>query len=403
MLKRMLEPSLKLSASEYPIVAILGPRQSGKTTLAIHTFPQHNYVSLEDLDVREHALRDPRDFLEIYRNSYGMIIDEAQHVPSLFSYLQTIVDREKKRGFFILTGSQNFSLNASITQSLAGRISILTLLPLSIEELKNNQSLPATIESTMFQGLYPSIYANDQLPQPRSAQWYTNYIRSYIEKDVRQIKNVTNLSDFQRFMQLCAARTGQILNLSSISIECGITVNTAKAWLSVLEASYIIYLLQPHSGGFKKRIVKAPKLFFFDIGIVCALLKLDTIEKVVLESTIKGNIFESMIVTEIVKSYYNSDRAPHVYFWRDKTGHEVDCIIDQGTYTIPVEIKFSKTIKQDLFKGLDYWNRLSETTLDKKTINRGFLIYGGTQQQVRSEINVIGWQDINVLASLFTN
>ncbi|HLB40356.1 MAG TPA: ATP-binding protein [Candidatus Babeliales bacterium] len=388
MLKRALEPSLRLAATEYPIVALLGPRQSGKTTLVRYVFAQHHYLSLEDLDTREHARRDPRDFLEINRNPHGLIIDEAQHVPELFSYLQTTVDQDKRRGYFILTGSQNFSMNAAITQSLAGRIAILTLLPLSIAELKTNGVLPTQIEVLMFQGLYPSIYATDQLPQPRPAQWYTNYIRSYIEKDVRQIKNITNLSDFQRFMQLCAARTGQILNLSTISIECGVTVSTAKAWLAILEASYIIYLLQPHSSGFKKRLVKAPKLFFFDSGIVCALLKLNTLEKVTLESTIKGNIFESIIITELAKAYYNQDRPPQLYFWRDKTGHEVDCVIDQGTHLVPVEIKFTKTFKAELLQGLNYWNQLAATDPQ-----RSFLIYGGIQRQTRSQINILGWSN----------
>ncbi len=389
MIKRKLTPALLLSASEYPIVAVLGPRQSGKTTLVIHTFPNHKYISLEDLDTREHATQDPRDFLETYKNGYGIIIDEAQHVPSLFSYIQTIVDKEKKRGYFILTGSQNFSLNEAITQSLAGRISILTLLPLSIEELKENDLLPEKIETIMFEGLYPSIYAEDILPKPRPAQWYANYIRSYIEKDVRQIKNVTNLSDFKKFMQLCAARVGQLLNLTPISIECGISVSTAKAWLSILEASYIIYLLQPHSKGFTKRVIRTPKLFFFDSGIVCSLLKLDTLEKVVIESTIKGNLFESVMISEIIKSYYNKDKTPHAYFWRDKTGHEIDCILDQGTRLTPIEIKFGKTIRGELFNELNYWNNLSASDPANS-----YLIYGGAQKQMRSVGTILGWQDI---------
>ncbi|OGB83875.1 hypothetical protein A3F66_03595 [candidate division TM6 bacterium RIFCSPHIGHO2_12_FULL_32_22] len=389
MLIRNLTPSLLLSAKEYPVVAILGPRQSGKTTLALDTFPDHKYVSLENLDDREQAAQDPRGFLETHKNEFGMIIDEAQHVPSLFSYIQTTVDKDKKRGYFILTGSQNFLLDEAITQSLAGRISILTLLPFSIKELSDNKILPETSETLMFQGFYPSIYSEEVLPKPRPAQWYANYIHSYLEKDVRQIKNITNLSDFKKFMQLCAARTGQLLNLTPISIECGISVNTAKSWLSILETSYIVYLLQPYSSGFTRRVIRSPKLFFYDPGIVCSLLKLDTLEKVVIESTIKGNLFESIMISELTKLYYNDDKTPHLYFWRDKTGHEVDCILDQGTHLTPIEIKFGKTIRSDLFRELNYWNQLTNSSP-----NNSYLVYGGTEKKKYFDINVLGWKDL---------
>ncbi|OGB84311.1 hypothetical protein A3F66_01950 [candidate division TM6 bacterium RIFCSPHIGHO2_12_FULL_32_22] len=390
MIKRQLKPSLLLAAKEYPIVALLGPRQSGKTTLAINTFPNYKYVSLEDPDTREYVTKDPRDFLETNKNEEGIIIDEAQYVPSLFSYIQTMSDKQKKRGYFILTGSQNFLLSEAITQSLAGRVSILTLLPLSISELKENDILPSRAEEIMFQGMYPSIYSDEILPKPRAAQWYYNYIRSYIEKDVRQIKNVTNLSDFRKFMQLCAARTGQLLNLTPISIECGISVNTAKSWLSLLESSYIIYLLQPYSKGFTKRVIKTPKLFFYDTGIVASLLKLDTLDKIIYETTIKGNMFESLMISEIIKSSYNHDKAPNTYFWRDKTGHEIDCIIDEGTSLLPIEIKFGKTIRDEFFSQLNYWNQLTGSNPKD-----GYLVYGGSEHQKRSVGNVISWKDVD--------
>ena len=390
MIKRQLKPSLLSAAQEYPIVAILGPRQSGKTTLALDTFPNYKYVSLEDPDTREYVTNDPRDFLEMNKNEEGLIIDEAQYVPTLFSYIQTMSDKQKKRGYFILTGSQNFLLSEAITQSLAGRVSILTLLPLSISELKENNILPSSVEEIMFQGMYPSIYSDEVLPKPKAAKWYHNYIRSYIEKDVRQIKNVTNLSDFRKFMQLCAARTGQLLNLTPISIECGISVNTAKSWLSLLESSYIIYLLQPYSKGFTKRVIKTPKLFFYDTGIVASLLKLDTLDKIIYETTIKGNIFESLMISEVVKSSYNKDKDPNVYFWRDKTGHEIDCIIDQGTSLLPIEIKFGKTVRDEFFSQLNYWNQLTDSNPKD-----GYLVYGGLEHQIRSVGNVISWKDVD--------
>src|SRR3990167_10351442 len=390
MLIRNLTPSLLLSAKEYPVVAILGPRQSGKTTLALDTFPDHKYVSLENLDDREQAAQDPRGFLETHKNEFGMIIDEAQHVPSLFSYIQTTVDKDKKRGYFILTGSQNFLLDEAITQSLAGRISILTLLPFSIKELSDNKILPETSETLMFQGFYPSIYSEEVLPKPRPAQWYANYIHSYLEKDVRQIKNITNLSDFKKFMQLCAARTGQLLNLTPISIECGISINTAKSCISLLESSYIIYLLQPYSKGFTKRVIKTPKLFFYDMGIVESLLKLDTLDKIIYETTIKGNMFESLMISEIIKSSYNHDKAPNTYFWRDKTGHEIDCIIYEGTSLLPIEIKFGKTIRDEFFSQLNYWNQLTGSNPKD-----GYLVYGGSEHQKRSVGNVISWKDVD--------
>lgn len=269
MISRLLQKKLEALAQKLPVVAILGPRQSGKTTLSRMVFGNYAYVSLENLDSRTFAQEDPRSFLDTYAKE-GVIFDEIQHVPLLLSYIQTWVDEWQKPGQFILTGSQNFLINEAITQTLAGRIAILNLLPLSVDELAAANLLPAQSEECMFLGGYPRIYAKEIAPE----DWYPNYIQTYIERDVRQVKNVHDLAVFQRFLKLCAGRIGQLINFSSLANDCDVSLSTVKSWLSLLEQSFIIFLLRPHHANFSKRLVKTPKLYFVDTGLACTLLEI---------------------------------------------------------------------------------------------------------------------------------
>jgi len=387
-IKREMENKLKPAAESFPVVAILGPRQSGKTTLARAVFPDKKYVSLEAPDTRSLAQEDPRGFLATY--SGGAIIDEIQNVPELFSYIQVMVDERKINGDFILTGSQNFLLHERVSQSLAGRVSILSLLPLSIAELAAHDDLPEDYVPLMMKGLYPRVHKEDEIDD---REWYRSYIQTYLERDVRSLKNVNDLGAFQTFVRVCAGRTGQLLNLSALANDCGITYNTAKSWLSVLEASFIVHLLRPHHRNFNKRLTKRPKLHFLDTGLACNLIGISTKEELEV-STLRGPLFESLIISELLKHSLNRGMAPNYYFWRDKLGHEVDCLIDAAGKLTPIEIKSGRTISKDYFKELKYWNDLAERPHEDS-----FVVYGGTEKQTRSAGKVLGWQDVlNVLA-----
>jgi len=384
MIKRVLGTELKNVAKQFPVVAVLGPRQSGKTTLVKATFKKYVYISLEELDNQRSALSDPRHFLELHKNAHGIILDEIQNTPDLLSYIQTYVDEHKKPGYFILTGSHNILLNEAISQTLAGRVSILTLLPLSIKELNQTKLLTKNLEKTMFTGCYPRIFDEKINPQ----KWYRNYIRTYIERDVRMLKNVSSLSLFQKFIKLCAGRIGQLLNLTSLGNDCGISTNTARDWISILECSYIIFLLRPHHKNFSKRLIKTPKIYFFDTGLACSLLEI-TDEKELNTSYLRGNLFESFVISEMIKNRYNKDLQPNLYFWRDSQGHEIDCIIEKGIKLTPVEIKVGKTVNSSFFDELKYWNELSHSNP-----KNSFLIYGGKEKHVRQGIKALDWQSL---------
>jgi hypothetical protein len=381
-LKRALAEQVLQASKEYPVIAIVGPRQSGKTTLAQTTFPEHKYISLEDFDVRALALADPRKFLTDYPSESGIILDEIQHAPQLLSYMQTIVDRDKKTGYFVVTGSQNFLVDQAITQTLAGRMAVLTLLPLSISELEQGGILPEKIETLVFKGSYPAAHAQkisvDRL--------YKNYLRLYVERDVRQITNVADLVTFQKFMRLCAGRIGQVINLTSLGNDCGINQGTVKAWLSLLEASYVIFQLHPYFENYGKRLIKAPKIYFIDTGIACSLLKIRSAEELE-DHYLRGGLVESFIISDLIKQQYNQDLQPSVYFWRDHVGREIDCIIDEAQHPIPVEIKSGKTIASDFFKELNFWQ---ETTNNPNAPR--YLVYGGTENQSWPQADVLGWR-----------
>lgn len=378
--RQALSTVLRLAKS-FPFVAITGPRQSGKTTLARAAFPDKPYVSLEDPDVREFATSDPRRFLDNYPD--GAILDEAQRCPDLFSYLQTRSDLDGRTGLYLLTGSHQFGLLSGISQSLAGRVGLVQLLPFSAVELKDSDLLPPRLDEALLRGMYPPIY--DRSLEPGA--WYPGYVATYLERDVRQLLNVRDLSDFQRFVRLCAARSGQLLNLSSLANDCGITHNTAKAWISILEASYILFLLQPHHRNFNKRLVKTPKLYFYDTGLAAWLQGIqDTVQMSL--HPMRGALFETWVVVELIKQRFNSGLPANMFFWRDNTGNELDLLIEHGGKLLPVEIKSGKTVTADFFTSLRKWSKLAG---DEG--GRGTLIFGGEERQGREDLDVIPWKD----------
>jgi hypothetical protein len=311
-----------------------------------------------------------------------VIFDEIQRVPRLISYLQTHVDRSGKNGKVVITGSHNFLLMEQITQSLAGRVGITKLLPFSMQEL--NGIITPSKDEIMFNGLYPRIY--DQNIRPES--FYRNYISTYIEKDIRQIKKVTDLDKFTRFIRLLAARTGQELVYSAISEECGVANNTVIEWVSVLEASFLIYLLRPYHKNYNKRLVKRPKIYFLDTGLVCNLLGIKSKDELALHY-LRGNIFETYVISEILKSSFNTGERFDMYFWRDNHRKEIDLIIDSGLEQRGVEIKSSETFNEKFLSGLKYWQQLSG--VDSKSL---FLLYGGDQEMMRNGISVVSWKNV---------
>ena len=382
MIKRILAAKAKYLAGKFPVVAVLGPRQSGKTTFVQDVFSGYDYVSLEDLDTRSQAVNDPREFLGRFKKK--LIIDEAQRAPELFSYIQTVVDKRKKEGIYILTGSQNILLHEKLSQSLAGRVAILNLLPFSMEELRLAGLGPSSVESAVYNGFYPRIY--DKKIKP--VDWYPNYLRTYVERDIRLIKNISDLNIFQKFIKMCAARCGQILNLSSLADDCGMTHNTAKAWISILEATYIVFLLRPHHKNFNKRLIKMPKLYFYDTGLACFLLGL-THQKEVATHYLRGALFENLIISEIMKYRLNRGEEPNCYFWRDKTGNEIDCLLESSRGLVPIEIKAGHTINQDYFSGINYWSNLSGAAPSS-----AYVVYAGNENQKRTTGHVLGWENV---------
>ena len=384
MISRDSENTIHSLLKGFPIVTITGPRQSGKTTLAKKIFSDKPYASLEDPDVRLAALEDPRAFLERFPN--GAVLDEVQRCPDLLSYLQTMVDADTRTGLFILTGSQQFGLLSGITQSLAGRTAFVELLPFSISELKRADKFPKTLDDILIKGGYPPLY--DRHIPGRS--WFGAYVTAYIERDVRQVLKVQDLESFQRFVRLCAGRTGQLLNLTSLAVDCGITHNTAKAWISVLEASYILFQLRPHHANFNKRLIKAPKLYFYDAGLVSWLLGIRTSQQLEIHP-LRGNIFETFIVAELMKIRLNRGERPNLYFWRDSNGNEVDVVIEHGQKLMPVEIKSGQTVAHDFFSGLERWTAMAGDRTFSPT-----LIYGGTDTYRQKGICVTGWRDIKL-------
>jgi uncharacterized protein len=366
---------------KYPIIAVTGPRQSGKTTLLKTTFPNYQYVSLENPDNRNFAETDPAGFMRKY-DKY-VIFDEVQRVPSLFSYLQTIVDDSRLMGQFILSGSQNFHLMQNITQSLAGRVAIFRLFPFDFQELRSHNLLDDNYLKYIVKGFYPAIYDRD-IP---SSTFYANYVQTYIQRDVSELISIKDIRLFQNFIGLCAARAGQLLNLNSLANECGISQPTAKSWMSALENSYVLFLLHPFHENFSKRIVKTPKLYFYDSGLLCYLLKIKN-EDQILTHPFKGSLFENMMIAEYVKRMHHKNELQDLWFWRNAAGHEVDLVIQEGLSINLVEFKSSQTIMSDQFKGLTYFeNHIKVNSLTKT------LVYAGSEHQSRTVADVVPWND----------
>jgi predicted AAA+ superfamily ATPase len=374
-IKRAIEPLLRKIAKQFPVITITGPRQSGKTTLCRKVFSKKPYVSLEALDIRQFAQEDPRGFLAKYPD--GAILDEIQRAPSLVSYIQTIVDEKNKMGLFILTGSQQFEVMTSITQSLAGRTALLKLLPFSIEEMEGNYEV-SSADRLLLQGFYPRIYDMGLNP----TQAYGDYVETYIERDMRLLINIRDLGQFQKFLKLCAGRAGQLLNMQSLATDIGISHTTVRSWITILEASYIIFLLRPYFRNVSRRLIKAPKLYFYDVGLASYLLGIEN-QGQMSRDPLRGNLFENMVMIETLKYRFNRGLRSNLSFYRDSTGNEVDVIYELGQDVFPVEIKAGATITKDYFRGLTNFAKI-HTNLPWGS----GVVYGGNQIQQRTDFKV---------------
>lgn len=365
MIPRIIAPFLRRLATQYQVVTLTGPRQSGKTTLCRSVFNNHAYVSLEDLSQRNQALEDPRGFLARFKD--GVILDEIQRAPHLVSYIQGIVDENQKPGEYILTGSQQFEVSNTVNQSLAGRTALLRLLPFAYEELYQNQT--PELNHVIYQGFYPRI--EDKKLNPTEALGF--YLNTYVERDVRNLMNIKDLNLFERFLRICATQVGRLTNYARIANDCGITQNTVKEWLSILEASYIIFQMQPHFENYRKRLTKSPKLYFYDVGLAAYLLGVTDANHVG-SSPMRGELFENFVVAEFLKNRFNHVKSNNLYFFRDHVGNEVDLILDYGMDLVTIEIKSGSTISSDYFKGLQYYQQLSGGKNIKKLV-----VYAGDE------------------------
>ena len=380
---RQLAPIIKAQQAKFPVLALTGPRQSGKTTLLKELFGDYRYVTLENPNTRAYASEDPIGFLNQYDQQ--VIFDEIQRVPELFSYIQGRVDESEIMGQYILSGSQNFHLLRNITQTLAGRVALFKLLPLDFTELKTNDLLSASYPEASFKGFYPAIFNRDIDP----VVFYANYIQTYIEKDVTELLNIRDLKLFRTFLGLCAGRAGQLLNFSALANECDISHGTAKAWLSILESSYVIFLLQPYHQNFNKRLVKSPKLYFYDTGLLNHLLGIRSANDLE-NNRLKGNIFENLILAEYQKMNHHLYLHQDYYFWQDSNAHEVDLLIKNNHGFSIFEIKATQTINTNLFKEMDRFEEIAAPAIVDKT-----LIYGGTENEKRTKYQIVSWQNIS--------
>lgn len=382
MIKRSIAPKIKKLSSLYPVIAITGPRQSGKTTLARELFPKHLYLNLENLDLLAAARADPRSFLRL-GSKQKIIIDEIQKLPDLFSYIQVEVDEQKISGQFIITGSQQFDLSEKISQSLAGRVANFVLLPLAISEI----SRVPEYARLAIDGFYPRVYDRPVPPK----DYYRDYLSTYVERDIRQIKNIGDLSSFQRFLQLVSGRVGQIVNLSSLASDTGVSHRTVESWLSVLEASYIIFRLQPYFQNFGKRVIKSPKLYFYDTGLLCYLLGINSPGELNTHFA-TGHIFENIVIADYLKRVFNSRSSEKLYFFRDNNGLELDLVVDRGKIQTGIEIKSSKSFNPEMLANLNAWQKINPRA-DKS----GYLIYNGEIEQKIGNNKIVNWKSFAAL------
>lgn len=366
-----------------PVVAVTGPRQSGKSTLVQACFPDYTYRNLEDIEQRRFALSDPKGFL--LNAGEQTIVDEVQYAPDLLSYMQVMADQSQRPGQFIISGSQNLLLMQNIAQSLAGRVAIFNLLPLSLTELTHTPFAQPTYEDYILRGFYPRIYDRNLNP----TTWLLDYIQTYVERDVRQLLNVSDLNTFRQFLEICAGRIGQLVNFSEIGAQIGVSYQTVNKWLSVLQTSFIVYTLRPYHQNFNKRITKTPKLYFYDTGLACALLNLRSTDDLNRHFA-KGALFENFVINEVLKNGLNQNRSPRLYFWNAAGAHEIDLLLDQGGRLFPVEIKSGRTLNDRFFDGLRYFQTLSGARAAES-----FLVYGGEEVQSRSLAQVIGWKHLD--------
>lgn len=378
MYERQISKELEELARQYPVVTVIGPRQSGKTTLVRSVFPKKTHVNLEAPDVRELAQIDPRGFLNQYED--GIILDEIQRAPGLLSYIQLIVDEKKEKGQFILTGSHQLELHQAISQSLAGRTALLCLLPLSLYEL-NQAGIKLSLDEALIKGGYPGVFKDHLNP----TKAYRNYFQTYIEKDLRQIINIKDLTQFQRFIKMCAGRIGQLLNLESLGNDVGVSAHTIKHWISILEASFVIMRLQPYHENFGKRIIKSPKLYFIDVGIACYLLGIEDLKQMS-RDPLRGNLVENLVVLELVKARLNQGLDPQLYFFRDTNGNEVDVIFQKGNQLVPIEIKSAQTFNKEFLKNLHYFKNLVQDRCQD-----GFVVYAGSQEQKINSFEILNY------------
>ena len=384
MIRRLLEPTLRSSARAYPVVTVTGPRQSGKTTLCRETFPKKPYVSLEPLDVREQATRDPRGFLAEYES--GAVIDEVQHAPGLLSYLQDEVDREPAPGRFILTGSQHFGLTSSIAQSLAGRTAVLTLLPPSLGELRGFENAPESLSDTLWSGAYPRIF-DRKIPPGR---FLADYVTTYVQRDVRQVLEVGNLAAFTSFLRLCAGHAGREVNFSGLAADAGVNYKTAQAWLSVLQTSYLVFTIPSWQRNFRKQIVKRPKLAFFDSGLLCHLLGI-TEPAQLLHHPLRGALFESWVASEVYKQRVHAGLEPRLFHHRDAKGIEIDLVLEAERSIALIESKSGSTVPSDALAKLGRAIELARSRSDPRPLV-GYLVHGGEQRQRRAELIALPWK-----------
>lgn len=382
MVVRAASQKLKQLVTKFPVVGLLGPRQSGKTTLAKELFPKKPYVSFENQDTVLLAIRDPRAFLSAYKN--GAVFDEIQRAPQLLSYLQELVDAHKKKaGLFVITGSQNLLLLETITQTLAGRIAFIQLLPFSLTELRDTNFGKQTLDGFLFRGGYPRLYQQRIAP----TDYYPNYLLTYVERDVRQIKNISNLALFHRFLKICATRTGQQLNYSAIANDCGIDQKTVLNWLGILEASFIAFRLQPYYNNLGKRLLQMPKLYFYDTGLCSSLLEIEN-EKQMANHPLRGALMENLMIIELLKSRLNRGLRSNLFYWRDRTGNEIDLLLDQSDAVVPIEIKSSTTFHLDFLKGIRYWQKLNPK------LKSSYLVFNGKDGQVE-KTKILNWKNID--------
>jgi len=381
MINRTISTKIKRFAEQYPVVTITGPRQSGKTTLCKALFPEYTYSNLESLEEREFATKDPKGYLA--RFTQGAVIDEIQNAPNLLSYIQVNVDEKPQPGRYILTGSQNFALSNSISQSLAGRTAIARLMPFTLAEISMIKPLES-LDQLLYTGAYPRIY--DQNLDPTEALSF--YLNTYIERDLRTLINIKDLSRFTTFLKLCAGRSGQLLNFSSLGNDCGVSHNTISHWISMLEASFIVKLLQPYHNNFRKRVIKSPKIYFLDVGLATFLLGIQDKQQISTHP-LRGQLFETLVVTELLKYRFNLGKTDNLYFFRDSKGNEVDIIMEYGTQLLPIEVKSGTTITSDFFKGLKYFRKLAEDRVES-----AWLIYGGQEKRLQENTAIYGWKSL---------